>query len=219
MCFQITYAGISLCSCQDRGVQSCTGLGVFGVLIVTFASASGLGCATVLGIEFNAATTQIVPFLTLGLGVDDMFLLVHNYKEIVLLTQKHQLGYLLKETGLSVLLTSINNIMAFMAGGLLPVPALRSFCIQVSNRLGYGNGNKGYSGPRSIAWENIQSPEKYIPTWFLLSFKKSLGSLLSMGRSLHSIGNLQCVYLSDFTDWPCYRFRLRFCWYSTWLVC
>ena len=50
--------------------------GFIGVLVVTLASMAGLGFATALGISFNAATTQIVPFLTLGLGVDDMFLLV-----------------------------------------------------------------------------------------------------------------------------------------------
>lgn len=40
---------------------------------------AGLGVSTMMGIEFNAVTTQIVPFLALGLGVDDMFLLVENY--------------------------------------------------------------------------------------------------------------------------------------------
>lgn len=88
-----------------------------------------------LGVTFNAATTQIVPFLTLGLGVDDMFLLVHNYKEIVKCAHRDEIGLLLKETGLSALLTSINNIVAFLAGSVMPVPALRDFCLQVINIL------------------------------------------------------------------------------------
>ena len=71
---------MSLFSLKGGGVESCAGLGMIGVLLVTFASASGLGLSSWCGIDFNAATTQIVPFLTLGLGVDDMFLLVHNYK-------------------------------------------------------------------------------------------------------------------------------------------
>lgn len=40
-------------------------------------------------------------------------------------------GILMKETGISVVVTSINNIIAFMAGTLLPIPALKSFCSQV----------------------------------------------------------------------------------------
>ncbi len=126
------YAGFCLGSLQSRGVESCSGLAFSGVLLVTFASVCGLGCSTVFGIEFNAATTQIVPFLTLGLGVDDMFLLLHNYRDIIKVVSHDELGFLLKETGLSVLLTSINNVLAFVAGGLLPVPALKSFCNQVN---------------------------------------------------------------------------------------
>lgn len=75
-------------SCRDRGIYSCTGLGIAGCLTVTLCTVAGLGCSSVLGIQFNAATTQIVPFLTLGLGVDDMFLLVHNYIDITQMVSK-----------------------------------------------------------------------------------------------------------------------------------
>uniref|UniRef100_A0A1I7XDY1 SSD domain-containing protein n=1 Tax=Heterorhabditis bacteriophora TaxID=37862 RepID=A0A1I7XDY1_HETBA len=112
--------------------QSCMGLALAGVLTVTFASIAGLGLATWFGIEFNAATTQIVPFLTLGIGVDNMFMLLHNYHDVVLLTNRHEMGILMRETGMSILCTSINNILSFLTGTLLPIPALRSFCAQSS---------------------------------------------------------------------------------------
>jgi hypothetical protein len=128
----LLYAAFMLSDFRDRGVRSSTGVAIAGVLLVTLASVSGLGCATVFGIQFNAATTQIVPFLTLGLGVDDMFLLVHNYKEVANTVHLNEMGFLLKETGLSVLLTSISNILSFTIGGVIPVPALRSFCWQVA---------------------------------------------------------------------------------------
>ncbi|ETN74205.1 patched family protein [Necator americanus] len=112
--------------------QSCMGLALAGVLTVTFASVSGLGLATWFGIEFNAATTQIVPFLTLGIGVDNMFMLLHNYHDVMSLTNQHEIGILMRETGMSILCTSINNILSFLAGTMLPIPALRSFCAQSS---------------------------------------------------------------------------------------
>ncbi|KAK0396216.1 hypothetical protein QR680_001624 [Steinernema hermaphroditum] len=111
-------------------INSSMGLGFAGVLTVTYASISGLGLATWLGIEFNAATTQIVPFLTLGIGVDNMFMLLHNYHEVTSNVKKNEIGVLMKETGMSILMTSINNILSFLAGTLLPIPALRSFCAQ-----------------------------------------------------------------------------------------
>lgn len=46
--------------------------------------------------------------------------------------KERELAILLKETGMSVLITSINNILAFLTGIILPIPALRSFCAQVA---------------------------------------------------------------------------------------
>ncbi|VDD89840.1 unnamed protein product [Enterobius vermicularis] len=112
--------------------DSCMGLAFAGVLTVTFASISGLGFATWCGIEFNAATTQIVPFLTLGIGVDNIFLLLHSYHAVTGNMKRNEIGMLMKETGMSVVMTSFNNILSFLAGTVLPIPALRSFCAQSS---------------------------------------------------------------------------------------
>ncbi len=38
-----------------------------------------MGLAALVGIPFNACTTQIIPFLSLGLGVDSLFLLTHTF--------------------------------------------------------------------------------------------------------------------------------------------
>ncbi|KAJ7372959.1 Protein patched 1 [Desmophyllum pertusum] len=62
-----------------NAVDSHGALGFAGVLLVTVAVTSGLGFCSFVKIKFNAASTQILPFLALGLGVDDMFLLAHTY--------------------------------------------------------------------------------------------------------------------------------------------
>uniref|UniRef100_A0AC34F9K9 SSD domain-containing protein n=1 Tax=Panagrolaimus sp. ES5 TaxID=591445 RepID=A0AC34F9K9_9BILA len=100
--------------------------------MITFSSIAGLGLSSMIGVNFNAATTQIVPFLTLGLGIDDMFLLLHNYQDLLFCVRKNEIGVLLKETGMSICITSFNNILAFVAGIILPIPALRSFCAQTA---------------------------------------------------------------------------------------
>ncbi|XP_051964448.1 protein patched homolog 1-like isoform X2 [Xyrauchen texanus] len=56
-------------------------VGLAGVLLVTLSVAAGLGLCSLLGISFNAATTQVLPFLALGVGVDDVFLLAHAFSE------------------------------------------------------------------------------------------------------------------------------------------
>ena len=72
------YAVATLYRWSDR-VRSQAGLGLGGVLLVALSITGGMGLAALLGIPFNAASTQIVPFLALGLGVDSMFLLVHTF--------------------------------------------------------------------------------------------------------------------------------------------
>nr|XP_014348888.1 PREDICTED: protein patched homolog 1 isoform X2 [Latimeria chalumnae] len=56
-------------------------VGLAGVLLVALSVAAGLGLCSLIGISFNAATTQVLPFLALGVGVDDVFLLAHAFSE------------------------------------------------------------------------------------------------------------------------------------------
>ncbi|XP_076749448.1 protein patched isoform X4 [Xylocopa sonorina] len=127
----ILYAGIVLLRWKDP-VRSQAGVGIAGVMLICATVAAGLGFCALLGIPFNAATTQIVPFLALGLGVHDMFLLTHTYAELSVneVPSGEQTGVVLKRTGLSVLLAGICNVSAFFAAAIIPIPALRVFCLQ-----------------------------------------------------------------------------------------
>ncbi|XP_071877009.1 protein patched isoform X1 [Bombus fervidus] len=127
----VLYAGIVLLRWKDP-VRSQAGVGIAGVMLICATVAAGLGFCALLGIPFNAATTQIVPFLALGLGVHDMFLLTHTYAELSVneVPSGEQTGVVLKRTGLSVLLAGISNVSAFFAAAIIPIPALRVFCFQ-----------------------------------------------------------------------------------------
>ena len=63
-------------------VKSQAGLGLSGIFLVLFAMAGGLGCCALIGLPFNASTTQIIPFLALALGVNNMFILIPTYAGI-----------------------------------------------------------------------------------------------------------------------------------------
>jgi len=133
--FMLIYAIYSQFRCDSfclMGVNSFVGLAFAGILTVTFASIAGLGLATWFGIHFNAATTQVLPFLALGVGVDNVFLLLFNYPQASTNMKLSEIGVLMKETGMSILMTSMNHILSFLAGTVLPIPALRSFCLQIS---------------------------------------------------------------------------------------
>ncbi|KAI5094979.1 protein patched-like 1, partial [Silurus meridionalis] len=110
-------------------------VGLAGVLLVTLSVAAGLGLCSLIGMTFNAATTQVLPFLALGVGVDDVFLLAHAFSETGQnrrIPFEDRTGECLKRTGASVALTSISNITAFFMAALIPIPALRAFSLQAA---------------------------------------------------------------------------------------
>ncbi|KAL0979128.1 hypothetical protein UPYG_G00181100 [Umbra pygmaea] len=110
-------------------------VGLAGVLLVALSVAAGLGLCSLLGISFNAATTQVLPFLALGVGVDDVFLLAHAFSETgqnKRIRFEDRTGECLKRTGASVALTSISNVTAFFMAALIPIPALRAFSLQAA---------------------------------------------------------------------------------------
>uniref|UniRef100_A0A8B9ISI2 Patched 2 n=1 Tax=Amazona collaria TaxID=241587 RepID=A0A8B9ISI2_9PSIT len=127
----LAYACVTMLRWDCSKSQGAVGLA--GVLLVALSVASGLGLCSLLGISFNAATTQVLPFLALGIGVDDMFLLAHSFTETSQhIPFKERTGECLKRTGTSVALTSVSNMIAFFMAALVPIPALRAFSLQAA---------------------------------------------------------------------------------------
>ncbi|XP_048018679.1 protein patched homolog 1 [Megalobrama amblycephala] len=127
----LAYACVTMLRWDCAKSQGAVGLA--GVLLVALSVAAGLGLCSLLGLSFNAATTQVLPFLALGIGVDDMFLLAHSFTETRSnIPFKERTGDCLRRTGTSVALTSINNMLAFFMAALVPIPALRAFSLQAA---------------------------------------------------------------------------------------
>lgn len=122
----LVYAVITLMRWKDP-IKGQSAVGIAGVLLIGTSTAAGLGLCALFGRAFNAATTQVVPFLALGLGVNHIFVLTHAYAES---NSNDQTKDILKKAGPTVLLSSITTIASFFAASLIPVPALKVFCLQ-----------------------------------------------------------------------------------------
>jgi len=79
---------------------------------------------------------QIYPFLVLGLGVDDMFVIVGTFSEMEQKKGRNTpITDLIKETmvsvGPSITLTSATNFVGFLLCYVIPLPLFRLFVVQV----------------------------------------------------------------------------------------
>ncbi|CAL2033013.1 unnamed protein product [Caenorhabditis brenneri] len=86
-----------------------------------------------VGHPFNSIMC-ITPFLILGIGVDDAFLLLNCWrreesKEKSSKEAQNQLARVIREISPSMAITSLTNTLAFGVGFLAPTPQMSSFCL------------------------------------------------------------------------------------------
>jgi len=110
--------------------------GLFGVFMVALGNVFSLAVFSLLGLKMNATVTQVLPFLALGLGVDDLFVFLSVYREVnenhPSMDVKSRIGTVLKQGGVGIMLTSFCNSVAFGMGALIPIPAIQIFSLASS---------------------------------------------------------------------------------------
>lgn len=106
-------------------VRSQTGLAMAGVVLAVLSIASSFGFMAAVGIPYTPPSIQVLPFLAIGLAVDDMFVLLNAFKFDPSLDASDMLAGALKEAGVSITLTSAVNCVAFIVGAFSPVPGVR----------------------------------------------------------------------------------------------
>jgi len=53
-------------------------LGLFGIVLVILSVASSVGCFSAVGVKVTLIIAEVIPFLVLAVGVDNVFILVHE---------------------------------------------------------------------------------------------------------------------------------------------
>jgi len=76
-------------------------------------------------------SAEVVPFLILAIGVDNMFLIARAEREVNpdIKTMELRCAYALKEIGPSIFTAAFCEALAFFIGMMTNVPALWSFCL------------------------------------------------------------------------------------------
>uniref|UniRef100_A0A8D0Q6J2 SSD domain-containing protein n=1 Tax=Sus scrofa TaxID=9823 RepID=A0A8D0Q6J2_PIG len=119
-------------SCSRLLVDSKISLGIAGILIVLSSVACSLGIFSYIGVPLTLIVIEVIPFLVLAVGVDNIFILVQTYQRDERLqgeTLDQQLGRVLGEVAPSMFLSSFSETVAFFLGGLSVVPAVHTFSL------------------------------------------------------------------------------------------
>lgn len=109
-------------------------LGLSGILIILLAVVSSAGLFAYAGIKSTLIIAEVIPFLVLAIGVDNVFLIVH---ELHIVTEKvlsaepiaERISASLSKIGPSCLLSAILQILMFLLATSVKMPAVRNFAL------------------------------------------------------------------------------------------
>lgn len=130
ICVFIT-VGVLLLTSWDR-VFTRTSLAIMGVIVVVLGEAAAYGVTMLIGLPFTSLE-ETLPFILNGIGLDVIFILVKGLDELDYhqpgLSLEQRFQRLMETAGLSVLVVSITNVVAFGLGAITEIPAIHWFCI------------------------------------------------------------------------------------------
>ncbi|XP_045477645.1 NPC intracellular cholesterol transporter 1 isoform X2 [Harmonia axyridis] len=119
-------------NCERLLIDSKITLGLGGVLIVLASVVSSVGFFGFLGVPATLIIIEVIPFLVLAVGVDNIFILVQTHQREVKRkneTVAQHIGRTLGKVGPSILLTSVSESCCFFLGSLSDMPAVRAFAL------------------------------------------------------------------------------------------
>ena len=114
-------------------VQSKFGLGFLGIAIVLMSVFASAGLFSALGFRATLIIMEVIPFLVLAVGVDNIFLIVHEFERVNISHADDEIetriAKALGRMGPSILLSASTETVAFALGAAVGMPAVRNFAV------------------------------------------------------------------------------------------
>ncbi|XP_046745326.1 NPC intracellular cholesterol transporter 1-like [Diprion similis] len=105
-----------------------------GLMCVGGAFIIAVGICSLAGVPYGPVHTSL-PFMLMGLGVDDIFVMVAAWDQLHSNEKNHgrplteRIALMLSHAGSSIFITSLTDVVAFVIGASTILPSLQSFCI------------------------------------------------------------------------------------------
>lgn len=114
-------------------VESKFGLGFIGVLIVVMSITASIGLFSWAGLKATLIIVDVIPFIVLAVGVDNIFLIVHEFERVNISHRDEEIeqrvALALGRMGPSILFSAITETVSFALGAFVGMPAVRNFAI------------------------------------------------------------------------------------------
>ena len=112
-------------------VQSKFTLGIVGILIVLMSVSASVGLFAAAGVKATLIIAEVIPFLVLAVGVDNIFLIVHEFERINVSHPDEEIDERVARAvgriGPSIFLSAITETVAFALGVFVGMPAVKNF--------------------------------------------------------------------------------------------
>ncbi|XP_010561311.1 PREDICTED: Niemann-Pick C1-like protein 1 [Haliaeetus leucocephalus] len=113
-------------------VESKVTLALGGIVVVLGAVFASMGFLALLGLPSSLVILEVVPFLVLAVGADNIFIFVQEYQQSQrepCETREQHIGRVLARVAPSMLLCSLSEVICFFLGALSSMPAVRTFAL------------------------------------------------------------------------------------------
>ncbi|XP_078473552.1 NPC1-like intracellular cholesterol transporter 1 [Lampetra planeri] len=113
-------------------IDSKVTLGLGGIFVVLASVAAAMGVFAYAGVPSSLVILEVVPFLILAVGADNIFIFVLELQRDELRKgekREEQIGRVLGEVAPSMLLCSVSESVCFFLGTLTEMPAVRTFAL------------------------------------------------------------------------------------------
>ncbi|KAH7312196.1 sterol-sensing domain of SREBP cleavage-activation-domain-containing protein [Stachybotrys elegans] len=112
-------------------VESKVTLGLVGIIIVLMSIAASIGFFSWVGLKATLIIAEVIPFIVLAVGVDNIFLIVHELERVNVSCPdqmvEERVARAVGRMGPSILFSALTETVAFALGTAVGMPAVRNF--------------------------------------------------------------------------------------------
>ncbi|XP_050534244.1 NPC intracellular cholesterol transporter 1 isoform X2 [Daktulosphaira vitifoliae] len=113
-------------------------LSFFGVVLVIASILCSIGFYGLIGVPLSLIVLEVIPFIVLAVGVDNIFLLIRAYQQVKMKvdeTVPNYIGRVLSKVGPSIFITTASESICFFIGGLSEMPVVKAFALHAAMAL------------------------------------------------------------------------------------